>query len=120
MSRARRRHAPRRGRRAPRRRRPASRWRALLVVAALIAELSGVWARAHRFGGHLVVRCRRGHLFTTLWIPGVSAKALRLGPRRLQRCPVGGHWSWVTPVDERRLSVAERDAAHARHDRTIP
>jgi hypothetical protein len=25
------------------------------------------------------VRCRRGHLFTAIWIPGISFKAVRLG-----------------------------------------
>ncbi len=76
--------------------------------------------RAHRIGGRVVVRCRRRHLFTTLWIPGVSMKALRLGPWRLQRCPVGGHWSLVTPVVADRLGDSERQFAAEHHDIRIP
>jgi len=30
-----------------------------------------MWLRGYPIGGRLVVRCRQGHLFTTLWIPGV-------------------------------------------------
>jgi hypothetical protein len=65
-----------------------------------------------------VVRCHRGHLFTTYWIPGVSFKSIRLGPVRVQRCPVGGHWSVVTPVNASDLS--ERERRRARRTRDIP
>ena len=39
-------------------------------------------------GGDTIVRCRRGHLFTTNWIVGLSVKAVRLGYEHNQRCPV--------------------------------
>ena len=42
--------------------------------------------------------CRQGHEFATLWIPGVKLTAIDLGVARIQRCPVGRHWSLVTPV----------------------
>ena len=71
-------------------------------------------------GGNVVVRCRRGHLFTTIWVPGVSLKSVRLGWWRFQRCPVGGHWSLVTPVKESGLSEEERRSAHAVKDARIP
>jgi hypothetical protein len=48
----------------------------------------------------------------------VSFKALRLGPWRLQRCPVGRHWSIVTPV--RDLSGRQRRTARKTHDLRIP
>ena len=67
-----------------------------------------------------VVRCNRGHLSTTYWIPGVSVKSLRLGPWRIQRCPVGDHWALVTPADEARLGADEREAARQRHDVRLP
>ncbi len=35
--------------------------------------------RGYPLGGNAVVRCRQGHLFTTIWIPGASLKAVRLG-----------------------------------------
>ena len=71
-------------------------------------------------GGNTVVRCRRGHLFTTLWIPGVSLKAVRLGWARFQRCPVGAHWTLVTPVREADLTDEERQSARSIHDVRIP
>jgi hypothetical protein len=46
---------------------------------------------ANRFD--VIVRCSQGHLFETIWIPLVSFKAVRLGTRRLQRCPIGHHWA---------------------------
>jgi hypothetical protein len=74
----------------------------------------------YRLGRRTIVRCRQAHLFETIWIPGASLKALRLGPRRLQRCPVGGHWSLVSPVREANLPDAELAAAHAVRDIRLP
>lgn len=37
------------------------------------------------------VRCSAGHLFTTIWMPIASIKAVRLGGERWQYCPVGHH-----------------------------
>jgi hypothetical protein len=87
----------------------------LHVVGTVVAR-----RRGYPLGGNVVVRCRRGHLFTTIWIPGASFKAVRLGPARLQRCPVGPHWSLVTPVKTADLSDEEREAAAARRDIRIP
>jgi hypothetical protein len=63
-----------------------------------------------------IVRCSKDHLFTTIWVPLASLKAIRLGTRRYQRCPVGRHWTWVRRVDPEQLSLAEREAATAVHD----
>jgi hypothetical protein len=92
----------------------------MIAAAAMIVETAALWSRTGRIGGNVVVRCRAGHLFTTLWVPAISFKAVRLGPWRLQRCPVGQHWSLVTPVDEATLSETERREAHAHHDLEIP
>jgi hypothetical protein len=92
--------------------------RIALVTSAL--EAAALWKRAHKLGGEVVVRCREGHLFTTIWIPAVSVKALRLGIWRVQRCPVGHHWALVTPVDQVTLSEDERQAARERHDIRLP
>lgn len=90
------------------------------MVAAFLLEPLVLWLRGYYpLGGRLVVRCRRGHLFTTLWIPGVSVKALRLGWWRFQRCPVGPHWSLVTPVRERELNRLDRRSA-GRRDTWLP
>src|SRR5512142_2152102 len=75
-------------RRAPRDRRSHRRKIAPFALAADTLEAAALWLRTSRVGGRVVVRCRHGHLFTTIWIPGVSAKALRLGLWRFQRCPV--------------------------------
>ena len=76
--------------------------------------------RGYGIAGDVVVRCRQGHLFTTLWVPGVSFTSLRLGFWRLQHCPVGHHWSLVTPVSVEALDPDERTAAGAVHDVALP
>ena len=67
-----------------------------------------------------MVRCRKGHLFTTIWVPGVSLKSIRLGWWRIQRGPVGGHWSIVVPVKEVDLAEEEKRIARERKDVRIP
>jgi len=76
--------------------------------------------RGYPVGGNIVVRCRRGHLFTTLWLPGVSVKAVRLGWWRIQRCPVGKQWSIVTPVKHRELTEDDERLARERQDVRLP
>jgi hypothetical protein len=96
--------------------------RKLLVIGigAVVFEALTLKLRSGRLAGNVVVRCRKGHLFTTIWIPGASAKSLRLGFWRYQRCPVGHHWSKVTPVREANLSPPELSAAHEHKDIRIP
>ena len=57
------------------------------------------------------MRCRQGHLFTAIWIPGVKLKELDLVIARIQRCPVGHHWSLVVPVRPATLSEENREFA---------
>ena len=85
------------------------------VVGTVIAIRQG-----YSFGRNSLVRCRRGHLFTTVWIPGASVKALRLGFWRVQWCPVGRHVDLVHPVRGAGLSAAERSFAAAHHDVFVP
>ena len=92
----------------------------LLAIASVVAEPLAMKLHGYPMGGKLVVRCRQGHLFTTFWLPGVSFKALRLGWWRYQRCPVGGHWSLVTPVRPSELSEADREEARSRSDIPLP
>ncbi|MHB8293766.1 MAG: hypothetical protein ACYDH5_03920 [Acidimicrobiales bacterium] len=66
------------------------------------------------------VRCREGHLFTTIWVPFGSLKAARFGRRRFERCPVGHHWSMVTPLDPHTAAAADLEQAAAVHDVRIP
>jgi hypothetical protein len=88
---------------------------AFYVVATVVAR-----RRGYLFGTDLVVRCRQGHLFTTIWVPGVSLKSIRLGWWRFQHCPVGNHWSLVTPVKESDLTEEERSRAHEVKDVRVP
>jgi len=76
--------------------------------------------RGYRMGRNVVVRCRRGHLFTTIWLPLASIKSIRFGWWRLQRCPVGRHWSPVTPVRESELTEAELRSARTHRDIRLP
>jgi len=94
--------------------------RLVLIVAGLVAGTVVARRLGYGVGGNAVVRCREGHLFTTIWIPGASLKAVRLGWGRLQYCPVGRHWSVVTPVRAADLTEAERQEAAAHHDIRIP
>ena len=89
-------------------------------IASVVAEPLALRLRGLPMGGKLIVRCRQGHLFTTFWFPGVSVKSLRLGWWRYQRCPVGKHWSLVTPVRESELSDEERQVARSRSDIPLP
>ena len=63
-----------------------------------------------------IVLCEQGHLYRTIWIPGVSLKAIRRGSRRYQSCPVGRHQTWVERVDPAELSPDQLSEAKARHD----
>src|SRR3954471_10473151 len=92
----------------------------LLGIASVVAEPVAMKLRGYPMGGKLTVRCRHGHLFTTFWLPGVSFKALRLGWWRYQRCPVGGHWSLITPVRPSELTEAELAEARSRSDIPLP
>jgi hypothetical protein len=64
-----------------------------------------------QYGVVAIVRCSRGGLFETVWIPLVSFKAIRLGPFRIQRCPVHDRVELVRRVDPDTLSSKERAAA---------
>lgn len=98
-----------------RRRRATAAFAALMAVGTVVGRRMG-----YGFGGNTLVRCRQGHLFTTIWIPGASVKALRLGWWRFQRCPVGKHWSIVTPVRAADLSDAQLRLARVHHDVRVP
>jgi hypothetical protein len=87
----------------------------LHVIGTVLAR-----RRGYNMGGTVIVRCRQGHLFTTIWIPGASLKAVRLGWARWQRCPVGPHWSLVIPVKPATLTDEERQEAATRRDIRIP
>ena len=97
---------------------------AVAVVLALVVGLSTLWMRRRGMKtpgtSDVVVRCAQGHLFTTIWLPGISLKAVRLGMARYQRCPVGKHWSTVRPVPLNELSDEQRIEAARVHDLRIP
>lgn len=96
---------------------------ATAVVTAFVVAVGGMMlARAlgYRLGLDTPVRCRRGHLFTTTWIPGIKLKALDLGIARVQWCPVGRHVSLVVPIKPSSLSPEDEVLVGARHDVPIP
>ena len=95
--------------------------RTVLIIAGVIAGATLIGRRlGYNFGPNTVVRCRKGHLFTTIWIPGVKLKELDLIVARIQHCPVGKHWSLVVPVKEKDLTEEERRSAREDHDIPIP
>jgi hypothetical protein len=92
-------------------------WIVVIVVLAAIFLIVGIInlvmrRKGYSIPGKTIVRCSKGHLFTTTWIEGASLKAIRLSPRtRYQRCPVGNHWSIVHPVKDDELTDEERRSA---------
>jgi hypothetical protein len=95
-----------------------------LLILVVFIVLGGRFMRSKGYprggGNDVVVRCRQGHLFTTIWIPLVSLKAVRLGPLRYQHCPVGHHWSLVDIVNLADLSDTDLRLAAEHHDLRIP
>jgi hypothetical protein len=95
--------------------------RTIPIIAGLITGGTLIARRlGYNLGTNTIVRCRQGHLFTTIWIPGVKLKELDLVIARIQRCPVGHHWSLVVPVRPATLSAENREFAQAHHDVRIP
>jgi len=124
--------ARRDGRPVARARRPSNVWsvtsakgkRRLLIFAGFVAGYAAgtiiALRQGYSFGWNVPVQCRRGHLFSTIWIPGASVKALRLGYWRVQWCPVGRHVDLVRLVRDADLTEAERSFAAAHHDVPVP
>ncbi len=86
----------------------------IVVVAALLAFAAGaVIARRRGYTDptETIARCRRGHLFTTLWVSKTAGRKLDLGWAKVQRCPVDGHWTLVTRVDSSSLTAEEKKIA---------
>jgi hypothetical protein len=92
----------------------------VVALIALAVEAAAIRRLGYPFAGDVVVRCRKGHLFTTIWVPGVSLKSARLGWWRFQRCPVGRHWELVTPVRRADLTPEEQRSAAEATDIRIP
>lgn len=67
-----------------------------------------------------IARCSEGHLFQTPYFPLMSFKAIRLGSSRLQRCPVGKHWTKVSFVPAGDLSEAEIEEAVRHRTSLVP
>jgi hypothetical protein len=96
-----------------------------VAIAAVIAAGYAVGTvvavrKGYAFGLSVPVRCRRGHVFSTTWIPGASVKSLRLGLWRVQWCPVGRHVDLVRLVRSSDLSASERQFAAEHHDVRVP
>src|SRR4051794_33822779 len=98
--------------------------RSLVIAGAVGLTAAEATVLAKRRGRLLaaetVVRCRRGHLFTTFWIPGVSIKAVRLGGWRGRRCPAGEHGTFGPPVGVAPLPPEGRARAARTHDVRLP
>jgi hypothetical protein len=102
----------------------SKRKRRLIVTGAVTVSYAAgtVAARrmGYRFGRDVVVKCHAGHVFSTIWIPAVSLKAVRLGLWRVQWCPVGQHVALIHPVRDMDLTQETREQAAANHDFRVP
>jgi hypothetical protein len=95
----------------------------IVVIAALLAFMAGLVLsrrKGYTTPGVAVARCRRGHLFTTVWAARASRRQIDLGWARIQRCPVGGHWSLVIRVDESDLTPQDKKLASQHRDGAEP
>jgi hypothetical protein len=91
-----------------------------VYVIARMGAAAGQRRGYSGMGGDTIVRCSQGHLFTTTWIVGSSVKAVRLGYKRYQRCPVCQKWRIVVPVRDDELTEEDRRVAAERHDTKLP
>lgn len=103
----------------------SKRKRGLAVTAGVLAcyaiGTAVAVGRGYKFGWNVPVRCRAGHLFSTVWIPGATVKSLKIiGPWRAQWCPVGRHFTLVTLLRDADLTDSERAFAAAHHDFPVP
>jgi hypothetical protein len=62
-------------------------------------------------GSRTVVRCSGGGYYETVWVTMVSFKAVRLGSRRFQRCPIHRKWELVRRAREDELTPEIRRTA---------
>jgi len=90
-------------------------WALVIIVPVLYFTNKGK-AR----GRDVAVRCSAGHLYTSIWIPGVSFKGARWINSRYQRCPVGKHWAWTERVAKAELTPEVISEAQKFHDIRIP
>jgi hypothetical protein len=87
-----------------------------IVAAVVILKVAVSKARGRpALAGEIVVRCSKGHVFTTTWSPLGSLTSIRLGAAWVQRCPVGNHWSLVKPVNDSELTDDDRRQLAAQH-----
>jgi hypothetical protein len=98
----------------------------VLIVGGVVAG-GTLLARqlGYQLGTNVVVRCRQGHVYSTVWIPGVKLKGVDLVVARLQHCPVGQHWSLAVPVRDGDLTDGDPaggdlEFAQEHHDVPIP
>jgi hypothetical protein len=93
---------------------------AVVTLGTIAAETVFMRRRGYSIGLNATVRCRDGHVFTTIWIPGASLKAIRLGTVRLQYCPVGRHFTAVRPLKDAEITDEILLIARAQHDVPVP
>jgi hypothetical protein len=66
-----------------------------------------------------IVQCSRGAYYETVWFPFVSFKAIRLGTRRFQKCPVHERWEIARLVPEEEWTPAVIAQAEAHRDSNV-
>lgn len=65
---------------------------------------------------YVPVICSEGHVYGSVWVPLASLKAIRLGNRRLQRCPICGRFRMTRRVPPEEQTPEVLAAAEQRHD----
>ena len=81
---------------------------AIIGVTAVMLGRRGSGGDGYSADRDVIVRCRDGHLFTTIWIPFMSLKAIRFGPVRFQYGFVNLKWPRFSSLSWPRLAVVSR------------
>jgi len=63
-----------------------------------------------------IVHCSGGAYYESKWVPLASLKAIRLGNRRLQRCPVHHKWEVTVKVPDDLVTPEIREQAAQHRD----
>jgi hypothetical protein len=90
------------------------------VVVVLVARVVVARRAGYKIGGTTVVRCSKGHIFMTTWVPRGHSRRSRLGLVRFRYCPVGHRWALVTPINEADLTDEAKRLAAENRDTRLP
>lgn len=88
----------------------------VVLSVPLYSSRSGRCAYDARMADWKIVRCSGGAYYESKWVPGGSFKAVRLGGKRFQKCPVHHKWEMAERVPEDLVTPEIRVEADSHRD----